>query len=106
MMKFIIDHIDPFGQGVFKSGKDIYFIPKTLPGEKGSFKVLKKSKGVHFCELISVENPSELRVKPECTHFSKCNGCHYLHTNYQSELNFKKGSFEKLLKQLTIPTPD
>ena len=52
MSKFLIDHIDPLGQGVFKQNDQIYFIPKTLPGETGQFEVLKSKKGVRTSKLI------------------------------------------------------
>lgn len=100
MKTFIIDHIDPFGQGVFKSEQDIYFIPKTLPEETGTFQVLKKRKGVHFCELLKLEKTSSKRVPAECVHYEECNGCHYLHTDYDSELEFKKASLQKIISQL------
>ncbi len=100
MIKFIIDHIDPLGQGVFKKGEDIYFIPKTLPGEEGHLKVLKKSKGVHFCELINLTKKSPLRTEPTCPHFNQCNGCDYLHTSYTNEIEFKVANYRRLLKSL------
>lgn len=100
MKEFIIDHIDPFGQGVYKKEKEIFFIPKTLPGETGTFKVLKKKKGVHFCSLGSLEKESEIRQAAQCLHYDRCNGCHFLHTDYSSELGFKKKSYLKLLKEL------
>ena len=55
LRKFIIDHIDPLGQGVFKQDGEIFFIPKTLPNEEGDFEVLKSSKGVNFGKLVKLE---------------------------------------------------
>ncbi len=99
-IEFIIDHIDPLGQGVFKDGENIYFIPKTLPGESGTAKILKRKKGVHFCELISLSKQSDKREKPLCSHFSECQGCHFLHTDYESEINYKLASFKRMLTPL------
>ncbi len=100
MKKFLIDHIDPLGQGVFKEEDQIYFIPKTLPEETGLFSVLKQSKGVNFCKLESLEKASPWRMPPSCPHFDKCSGCHFLHTDYSHELDFKKQSFTKLISKL------
>jgi 23S rRNA (uracil1939-C5)-methyltransferase len=97
MKRFIIDHIDPLGQGVYKENTDIYFIPKTLPGESGSFKTLNSSKGVHFGQLISVEEKSEFRIEPECPLFSECNGCSYLHTDFENEHNLKKNIYKRVI---------
>jgi len=85
-IEFIIDHIDPLGQGVFKKGDDIFFIPKTLPNESGSAFVLKKKKGVHFAELDELTQVSEARIESECSHFNNCPGCHFFHCDYNSQL--------------------
>ena len=86
MNKFLIDHIDPLGQGVFKQDDQVFFIPKTLPGETGDFVIDKKSKGVHFGTCTQITNKSPERITPDCPHFDQCNGCHFLHTHYQNEL--------------------
>ena len=75
MKEFIIDHIDPLGQGVFKEDEKIYFIPKTLPGESGTFEVKKSSKGVHFGQLKDLSKTSPDRIQAECKFFEKCGGC-------------------------------
>ena len=87
--------MDPLGQGVSKVTDKIVFIPGTLPGEEGHAEILKESKGVAFAKIISISKRSPQRIEPECPHFSECNGCHYLHTDYSSELEFKKKSLEK-----------
>ena len=97
MKKFIIDHIDPLGQGVFKENDQIYFIPKTLPDESGTFQVIKSRKGVNFGEYITIETKSNHRITPDCPHFEKCSGCHFLHTSYDQEIGFKLKSYTKLL---------
>lgn len=107
MNKFLIDHIDPLGQGVFKQDEKVYFIPKTLPGESGEFVINKKSKGVHFGTCLKLTYESPERIEPKCSHFTNCNGCHFLHTSYQNEVSFKLKSFEKILyplqKQQELP---
>ncbi len=95
MKKFLIEHIDPLGQGVYKENDQIFFIPKTLPGESGFFEITKKTKGVNFGKVTQITEPSEHRITPECPHFDKCTGCHFLHTDYSQELIFKKNSFLK-----------
>ena len=96
-ISFTIDHLDMFGQGVFKDGSDIFFIPKTLPGEKGSAQVVVSKKGVNFCKLLTISSHSAQRVDSECPHYQGCSGCHYLHTNYEFELAHKKNQFQRML---------
>jgi 23S rRNA (uracil1939-C5)-methyltransferase len=99
-IEFIIDHIDPLGQGVFKQDDKIYFIPKTLPGESGTALILKKKKGVHFCEVETLIQKSPKRIENLCPHFNTCNGCHFLHTDYVSELEFKEMSYRRMLQSI------
>lgn len=99
--KFIIDHIDPLGQGVFKEGEEIFFIPKVLPKEEGTFEILKTKKGVNLGRLLELTKSSELRSKPECEHFDKCPGCHFQHMDYKTELEFKTNTFRRLLKRIS-----
>lgn len=97
---FRIEHIDPLGQGVFKSEeidstsgeakRRVTFIKKTLPGEVGTAEIYSEKKGVRFAKLIDLLEPSPERKIPECVHFNQCNGCDYQHTSYEKELEYKK----------------
>jgi 23S rRNA (uracil1939-C5)-methyltransferase len=100
---FIIDHIDPLGQGVYKENDQVYFIPKTLPGEKGRAKFLKTKKNIHFCQLITLTEKSDQRIDSECPHFAECSGCHFLHTNYANEIDFKLNSYKRMLSSFDHP---
>jgi 23S rRNA (uracil1939-C5)-methyltransferase len=100
-MPFVIESMDPLGQGVFKENGNIGFIAKTLPGETGTARLIKAKKGVKFARLESVDAPSPARITAECAHFNECPGCHYLHTSYDNELLFKEQSLAHLLQKLT-----
>lgn len=100
-IRFKIDHIDPLGQGVFKQDDQIYFIPKTLPGEEGIARVIKTRKGVNFTEPpieLSTQHPD--RVSSQCQFYQQCSGCHYLHMNYSKELSFKEAALRKHLQKV------
>ncbi len=104
-IKFLIDHIDPLGQGVSKSEDKITFIHKVLPGEQGVASIYKRKKGVSFASISAninckITNKSPHRIVPKCLHFNKCTSCHFLHTNYDSELQFKKNTFKKYCAKL------
>lgn len=103
---FRIEHIDPLGQGVYKSettdssddkDRKITFIKKTLPGETGTADVYSEKKGVRFARLIEVKEPSAERQAPECVHYQQCNGCDYQHTSYERELVYKKQALARHL---------
>jgi 23S rRNA (uracil1939-C5)-methyltransferase len=101
-ISFKVEHLDPMGQGVFKDEEKIFFIPKVLPHESGTAKILKKKKGVHFAELLTLDHRSEQRIEPPCPHFDQCNGCHYLHTSYEHELKHKEHAIRRILQPLNI----
>jgi len=100
--EFEIESIDPLGQGVSKKDGDIFFIKKTLPGEIGTAEVISSKKGVHFGILSELKVASQHRIKEKCPHFSRCNGCDFLHTDYANELEFKKSSAMFSLKFLNV----
>jgi 23S rRNA (uracil1939-C5)-methyltransferase len=89
-VQFKIQSLDSLGQGVSKENGEIVFIPKTLPGEEGIAKIIATKKKVAFGSLQNLTKVSDSRIDSECPHYSLCGGCHYLHTNYENEINLKK----------------
>lgn len=107
MVDFLIDHLDPLGQGVSKrinlqKKPVITFIPKTLPGEQGSAQIIKSSKGVEFAELSGLVKISPQRIDPECPHYARCSGCDYQHISYEDELTYKKAALLFLLRSIDM----
>jgi 23S rRNA (uracil1939-C5)-methyltransferase len=91
--KFSIQHIDPLGQGVSKDEDNIFFVHNSLEGEEGIADVDDQKKKIFFGHLSSPEKLSVIspkRIEPKCPHFFDCNGCHFLHTTYENEINIKK----------------
>ncbi|MEH6549952.1 MAG: hypothetical protein V7744_08205 [Pseudomonadales bacterium] len=113
-IEFLIERIDGLGQGVTKSTAGTCFIPKTLPGETGTARIHKTSKGVSFANAISIDTAAPNRIEAECEHFADCPGCHFLHTGYDSELKYKHAALTNLLRDLPVkpeqiavePAPD
>ena len=101
-IKFEIDHIDPLGQGVSRQDGAITFVAGTLPGERGVATIYKRAKGVQFARLQTLHNTADNRIEPECPHFMQCPGCQFLHTDYASELGYKKATLERYLGALGI----
>jgi 23S rRNA (uracil1939-C5)-methyltransferase len=99
-IEFEIDQMDPLGQGVSKKDGSITFVAGTLPGETGTAVVYKRSKGVQFARLQSLNQTADNRVDPDCPHFNQCPGCQYLHTDYVSELSYKKATLARYLVAL------
>jgi 23S rRNA (uracil1939-C5)-methyltransferase len=97
--------MDSLGQGVSKIDNKPCFIPKTLPGEQGTATLTKASKGVMFAKLSTLDLTAGNRDVPQCKHFDSCPGCHYLHTDYQSELLYKQQALQHHLNRLEAKIP-
>lgn len=104
--EFQIEHMDPLGQGVSKKDGRITFIAGTLPGETGTAVVYKGAKGVQFARLEKLNQLADNRAEPECPHFKECPGCQYLHTDYASELSYKKATLLRYLGVLGVSEAD
>jgi 23S rRNA (uracil1939-C5)-methyltransferase len=102
---FNIESIDPLGQGVFKASEGVTFIKKTLPGESGIAEIISEKKGVRFARLKKLEEKSSDRISPACPHFDKCNGCDFLHTSYEKEVEFKEFNIKRQLQFLKTNPP-
>lgn len=102
---FKIEHIEFGGKGVSKKDP-LLFIPKTLPEEEGHLTHIKKARGVHFGFLQNPESDitvhSKKRIPPSCQHFNECSGCHYLHTDYDEEIQIKKSIMTYLIQQKLV----
>ncbi|MBN1499062.1 MAG: class I SAM-dependent RNA methyltransferase [Spirochaetes bacterium] len=82
----------PVFGGEFISFEDeiTYFTPYVLPDETVEAEILSTRKKTAFTSLKKVITESGSRISPDCEKFSKCGGCSYLHTDYGTELSFKK----------------
>jgi 23S rRNA (uracil1939-C5)-methyltransferase len=82
------------GQGVSKSDGVVTFVAGTLPDETGTAMVYKRARGVQFARLQQLEHSADNRVESVCPHFDQCPGCQFLHTDYASELAYKKATLD------------
>ena len=102
-VEFTIDHIDPLGQGISKTEEQVCFIEKTLPGESGTIIPIKsKKKGRLIFSRVAIEDlsvESKLRIKAECKHFAECSGCHFLHTDYENEVEIKRQTATRMFER-------
>lgn len=95
MEKQICDIIDYGynGEGIAKTNGKVFFVPKTLKGEKISCETTKESSRHAFAKLDHVIEPSNKRCPSACPYFDKCGGCNFQHTDYAHEIEIKKELF-------------
>ncbi len=66
------------------------FVEKALPGERVIADCYLRKKDYAFARISEIEQPSPLRIEPECPVYHLCGGCSYLHASYDSELEMKQ----------------
>jgi 23S rRNA (uracil1939-C5)-methyltransferase len=95
-----IDYVDNLGQGVDKKQDKITLVAKTLPNEKVSIVVTGEQSKIRWGKVNLILEASKERVLPSCIHYESCSGCHYLHTNYETEIELKKTQAKLMFKKL------
>ena len=95
-LSLIIDNLNSEGQGVARSGRDVYFVPGALVGEKVRVRMLERSKKIWHTQLLGIEdNESEARRTPDCPHYQRCGGCDLQHMQYDAQVLFKQSRVER-----------
>ena len=93
------------GIGRLPDGK-VCFVPGVIPGEKVQVDLRTKHASYVEAELREIIEPSSDRVKPPCSVFGRCGGCHYQHMTYGRQLTIKTGQVAEVLRRLGgIPNP-
>lgn len=105
-LTFFIEAMDALGQGVSKQDGQVVFVAGALPGERGTARVVSRKKGVTFAQLETLDQAAGNRTTPACPHYGDCPGCDYLHTDYASELDYKKAALLQLLHGLPVAADD
>src|SRR5215831_7533701 len=79
-------------------GKSV-FVPFVLPGEQVEAQVVEDKRSFARAHLVSVIEPSPLRIQPDCPYFQRCGGCHYQHTSYENQLLIKAEILREALRR-------
>ncbi len=103
-LSLIIDNLNSEGQGVARSGRDVYFVPGALVGEKVRVRMLERSKKIWHTQLLGIEdNESEARRTPDCPHYQRCGGCDLQHMQYDAQVLFKQSRVEREFGRQKVP---
>lgn len=86
------------GKGVARINGKATFIPGALPDELVEFQYTRVKKDFDEGKLLSIKEPSPLRVDPKCPHYQMCGGCSLQHMSEEEQIHFKQ---EQLLDLLT-----
>lgn len=93
------------GSFLAHAGGKALFVPLALPGEQARVRVADEKGSFASAELDGVERAAATRVEPRCPHFSTCGGCHYQHTDAETQLAFKKQILRETLERAGVAVP-
>jgi 23S rRNA (uracil1939-C5)-methyltransferase len=81
------------------------FVPLVLPGEKARVRVTESKAGYATAEAEEIVAAAPERIAPACKHFGACGGCQYQHTDYATQLTFKKAILRETLERGGVAVP-
>ena len=90
LLTLTIDDLNSEGQGVARSGRDVYFVPGALPGETVTARLMKRARKIWHTRLNVVEQASPDRIEPPCAHYQRCGGCDLQHLTYDAQVAWKQ----------------
>jgi 23S rRNA (uracil1939-C5)-methyltransferase len=93
------------GKGVARIEGKATFIQGALPNELVEFQYTRVKKDFDEGRLLSVIEPSPLRVEPKCTHYLLCGGCSLQHMREEEQINFKQEHLLDLLSRYGHTAP-
>ncbi len=95
-----ISRLGAQGDGIAETRQGQVFVPFALPGEKVNASLEGKK-----ADLVSVIEPSPLRVEPPCRHFGDCGGCALQHLEETAYREWKREKLVEALRSKGLETP-
>ena len=96
-MEVKINKFDYFGRGISRVNDKVVFVKRSLPDEIIDIKITKENKKYDEAKINKIVISSPNRIESICPFYDKCGGCDFLHTNYETEKEFKINKAIELL---------
>lgn len=81
------------------------FVPLALPGEQTRVRITQSKANYSTAEAEEIVHRAPVRIAPACPHFGVCGGCHYQHTDYATQLEFKRAILQETLERAGVAVP-
>jgi 23S rRNA (uracil1939-C5)-methyltransferase len=88
------------GKAVGRVNDKVVFVPFAAPGDVVDVQVTKKRRSYMEGKITAFHKYSELRIEPECEHFTVCGGCKWQHLPYSEQAKFKQKQVEDNLSRI------
>jgi 23S rRNA (uracil1939-C5)-methyltransferase len=95
-----VERLNSDGQGVGTHGGLVTFVDLALPGELVRAEILEIKKTYQRARLISIEQESPERAKPDCSHYIECGGCQTMHLSYPAQLKQKRIRVQEAMRRI------
>jgi 23S rRNA (uracil-5-)-methyltransferase RumA len=115
MIELEIEALDLAGDGIAHSGRRVYAVPFTIPGERVRVEASQRTRpdGVLPARLVELVRASPHRVRPGCRHFGPdprphaepCGGCAWQHIAYPEQLRLKTALVTRLVRDAAPSAP-
>lgn len=86
----VIECFSHDGRGIARIEGKTTFIQGALPGETVSFHYLRQKRDFDEGALVSIVEPSSMRVEPRCPHYFLCGGCSLQHLDVVAQRELKQ----------------
>jgi 23S rRNA (uracil1939-C5)-methyltransferase len=80
-------------------------LPLALPGEQARVRITQSKPGYATAEAEEILRAAPQRITPACPHFGACGGCCYQHTDYATQLAFKRAILRETLERGGVVAP-
>lgn len=100
-----VEQLSHDGKGVARIQGKATFIQGALPKESIEFQYTRIKKDFDEGRLLSILEPSLLRVEPKCAHYAMCGGCSLQHMKEEEQIHYKEEQLLDLLSRYGHTTP-
>lgn len=100
VVEITIDDLTVEGAGIGRYEGMAVFVPRALPGETVSVKIIKLTKSYAVGRMMNLSRPSTERVTPFCPVFEQCGGCTLQHLSYDAQLAYKSRYVQQCFKRI------
>ncbi len=95
------------GKAIGKYNSVVIFIPFAAPGDIVDAKIVKRENNFYEGRIVRVKRFSDKRVKPFCSHYGICGGCHWQHLIYADQLHYKRKTvIDSFIRVGRFPFPE
>ena len=100
IVEFEIEDLAFGARGVAKIEDFVWFIDRTLPGQRVRARIGRKRRSYGEARLIEVLREAPGQISPPCPYFGTCGGCQTQHWEYNNQLAAKTQQVSDILSRL------